>query len=47
MRFLCALDYRCHTVDFLLQVAEEIESEVVLSRSEGSLGFNIMGGSEV
>ena len=32
---------------FLLQTAEYIEVEVSLSRVDGSLGFNIMGGSEV
>ena len=32
----------------LLQAAEEIEVEVTLTRTDGgSLGFNIMGGSEV
>lgn len=50
MRFLCALDYKCQSVDFalLLQAAEEIEVEVTLTRVDGgSLGFNIMGGTEV
>lgn len=50
IRFLCAFDYICQSVDFslLLQAAEEIEVEVTLTRaSGGSLGFNIMGGSEV
>ena len=32
---------------FLLQTGEDIEVEVSLSRIDGSLGFNIMGGSEV
>ena len=44
-------DYRCQSVDFHisfdLQAAEEIEVEVSLSRVDGSLGFNIMGGAEV
>lgn len=31
----------------LLQTAEEIEVEVLLARVDGSLGFNIMGGTEV
>lgn len=30
-----------------MQAAEEIEVEVSLSRVDGSLGFNIMGGAEV
>ena len=50
IRFLCAFDYKCQSVDFslLLQAAEEIEVEVTLSRADGgSLGFNIMGGTEV
>lgn len=50
MRFLCAFDYKCQSVDFtlLLQAAEEIEVEVTLTRVDGgSLGFNIMGGTEV
>lgn len=50
IRFLCAFDYICQSVDFslLLQAAEEIEVEVTLTRvNGGSLGFNIMGGTEV
>lgn len=51
IRFLCAFDYKCQSVDFLLsslQAAEEIEVEVSLVRVDGgSLGFNIMGGTEV
>ena len=50
IRFLCAFDYICQSVDFslLLQTAEEIEVEVTLTRTDGgSLGFNSMGGSEV
>ena len=50
IRFLYAFDYICQSVDFslLLQAAEEIEVEVTLTRTDGgSLGFNIMGGSEV
>ena len=31
----------------LLQTAEETEVEVLLARVDGSLGFNIMGGTEV
>ena len=50
MPFLYAFDYKYQSFEFslLLQAAEEIEVEVSLVRRDGgSLGFNIMGGTEV
>lgn len=50
MRFLYAFDYKYQLAEFslLLQTADENEVEISLVRGDGgSLGFNIMGGTEV
>lgn len=44
---IIALSRLTRAFAFPLQTAEDFEVEVSLSRVDGSLGFNIMGGSEV